>query len=224
MDWAMRFVFFCGGIFSFLCLCACGSGSIGPPAGTSGERPSPFSDFWEGKNYERLRTQAPAGLQAGQAEVMLFFFFGCEYCRDLSPHIQAWAQKKGPQNVKLQQVPVVWDDPTRLQARVYYTADHLGKAQELHSQAFRAPLKTAEDAAALFARYGVDPQTFTTASSSVAVASRLEESVRLGKAYDVRSTPVIIVNGRYRTDLAMAGGQKRLLELLDELIAADSLH
>ena len=47
---------------------------------------------------------------------------------------------------------------------------------------------------------------------------RVVRAVELGRDYDVRGTPVIIVDGRYQTGSGQAGALKNVIPTIDGLI------
>ena len=49
-------------------------------------------------------------------------------------------------------------------------------------------------------------------------------SGELFRRYNITSVPAIVVNGKYRTSAADAGGYNELIELIDELIAREGLR
>jgi hypothetical protein len=40
----------------------------------------------------------------------------------------------------------------------------------------------------------------------------------------VQGVPFVVVNGKYTTDLAQAGGEAKLIELINDLTAAEHSH
>jgi thiol:disulfide interchange protein DsbA len=46
----------------------------------------------------------------------------------------------------------------------------------------------------------------------------------LARRYGIASVPAIVVNGKYRTGGAEAGGNDALLEVIDELVAREEVR
>jgi protein dithiol oxidoreductase (disulfide-forming) len=199
-----------------LMLAACNGNSDG----ISGDSPS--SGFQEGVNYTRVRAQRGADPVRPEREVIEFFSYSCSHCRDLRPSLDAWRRDGKPPDVRLTVVPVTWDDAAKLQARMHYTAEVLGIEDVIHLAAFREVPDTEERIAAFFSAHGVDRRKFATTFRSAEVESRVQEAARLVERYDVRLIPMIVIDGRYSTDVIKAGGQERLLRLMDELLVADA--
>jgi thiol:disulfide interchange protein DsbA len=62
---------------------------------------------------------------------------------------------------------------------------------------------------------------FQKSFSGFAVESKLARAVDLNKRYRISSTPTVIVNGRYITDVGMAGGEEQLFQLINTLAARE---
>jgi thiol:disulfide interchange protein DsbA len=44
----------------------------------------------------------------------------------------------------------------------------------------------------------------------------------MGPRYGVTSVPTIIINGKYRSNASIAGGQAKMLGVMDQLVTAES--
>lgn len=181
--------------------------------------------FKEGTNFQKLVPAQPTSVEPGQIEVIEVFWYGCGHCFALDPGIESWRSTGKASYVQLLRVPAMWNDMTRLHARLFYTAEALGKLDEMHAQIFREihvranPLNTAERIAELFQRHGIGAEEFKKAFSSFAVESKLQRADLLNRRYRVQSVPMFVVNGKYTTDVAGAGSEQLLFQLLDELAA-----
>src|SRR5512138_547623 len=106
--------------------------------------------FKEGTNYRKVVPAQPTTVAPGKVEVVEFFWYGCGHCFQLDPAIEAWRAKGKPPYVEFVRVPAMWNDTLRMHARLFYTAEALGKLDELHSTIFREihvnndPLTTVE--------------------------------------------------------------------------------
>ena len=54
------------------------------------------------------------------------------------------------------------------------------------------------------------------------MAQKLRVANDLARRYHIASVPTIVVNGKYRTGAAEAGGYPKVLEVIDELVARES--
>jgi len=196
---------------------------LGGPAATT-----PTSGkFKEGANYQKLVPAQPTGVPPDKVEVAEVFWYGCGHCFALDPSLEAWQAKSKPGYVEFVRVPAMWNDTLRMHARVFYTAELLGKLDELHTLIFREihtkgdPLNTVEKVTAFFRSNGVGTDEFQKAFSSFAVEAKLQRADFLNRRYRIESVPAIIVNGKYKTDVGMAGGEPQLYQLIGELAAAE---
>ena len=76
----------------------------------------------------------------------------------------------------------------------------------------------------LFNRYGVSNEDFDKTWKSFEVNQMMRVSGDLVRRYNIISVPAIVVNGKYRTSTADAGGYDELLELIDELTVREGLR
>jgi thiol:disulfide interchange protein DsbA len=189
-----------------------------PPAG-----PPTSSRFKEGTNYQKIVPAQPVDVAPGKIEVTEVFWYGCPHCYALDPAVNSWLSKGKPNQVEFVRVPAMWNEATRLHARVFYTAEVLGKLDELHSLIFREihvnnnPLNTVDEIAAFFVAHGVSDADFKKTFSSFAVESKLQRADLLNRRYRIDSVPVFIVNGKYRTDLGTAGSEANLFAIVNEI-------
>ena len=72
---------------------------------------------------------------------------------------------------------------------------------------------------AFFTSKGVSKQDFQKAFSSFAVETKLARAADLNKRYRITSTPTVVVNGRYVTDVQMAGSEAALFNVVNDLAA-----
>jgi thiol:disulfide interchange protein DsbA len=194
---------------------------LGGPASTA----PTSSKFKEGTNYTKIVPAQPTGVAPGKVEVTEVFWYGCGHCFTLDPAIESWRAKGKAAYVEFVRVPAMWNDGTRMHARVFYTAELLGKLDELHTLIFREfhvagnQLNSVDKISAFFQQHGVSKDEFTKAFSSFAVESKLQRADFLNRRYRIQSVPTVVVNGKYSTDVSTAGGEAQLFGLIDELAA-----
>jgi len=177
--------------------------------------------FEEGKNYMVL--PFPATVETGdKIEVREFFWYGCPHCYVLEPALAKWV-KKMPTNAQFVRTPGTaprWI----IHGQAYYTFEALGVLEKLHGAFFKAMQEQPgsfndEKAIAGFATsHGVDSKKFGEAFNSFGVRLKLEKAKQLNQDLNINSVPAIVVDGKYMTTVAMAGGEEQLMKLLDDLI------
>ena len=196
---------------------------LGGPAATAATSPK----FKEGTNYVKIVPAQPTSVAPDKVEVVEVFWYGCGHCFALDPRIEAWRTKGKPAYVEFLRVPAMWNDATRMHARVFYTAELLGKLEQLHTAIFREihvkgdMLNNVDKISAFFKENGVSNDDFQKAFSSFAVESKLQRADFLNRRYKVESVPVVIVNGKYKAGVSEAGGEEPLFALIGELAASE---
>lgn len=189
--------------------------------------------YKEGTHYQRLVPTQPTFGGADKIEVAEFFWYGCPHCNDLEPTINAWAAN-APPTVRFVRAPAMWNDVVRTHAQLYYTEEVLARndvlkdPERFHSAVFdefhnRNNRLLSESAIKqLFARFGVSDGDFTKTWSSFEVAQKMRVAEDLARRYSISSVPTIVVNGKYRTGAAEAGGYSQLMDVIDELVSRES--
>ncbi len=191
--------------------------------------------YKEGQNFTRLiPTQGTVG-GADKIEVAEIFMYSCPHCYDLEGFINRWAESKDP-NVRLVRIPAMFNQLAVLHGQLYYTEYYLTESGKLKDQiAFRNMVfeefhrrgnRLTSEAAIqrLFVRAGVSEDDFQRTWSSFEVNQALRVAQDLARRYGVASVPMIVVNGKYRTDAGSAGSYPKLIELIDELTVREGLR
>jgi protein dithiol oxidoreductase (disulfide-forming) len=182
--------------------------------------------FQLGKHYNRLSPTQPTSSPPDKVEVAEVFWYGCPHCYALDPAVKTWLAGK-PEYVSFVRLPVVWSDVAKTHARAFYTAEALGKIGTMHDALFREIhdnhdlLDTEDKLQAFFGTLGVDAATFKAAYESAGVQTKVQRADELGRRYRVGSVPTIVVNGKYVTDVGLAGGTEQLFALIGELAASE---
>jgi protein dithiol oxidoreductase (disulfide-forming) len=190
-------------------------------------KPEPASQWKEGVHYTRLVPTQPTTAAPGQVEVTEVFWYGCPHCYALDSVLENWRKTAKPGYVSFVRVPVMWATVHHTHARLFYTAELLGKLDELHSQIFEEihqrhnPLTSVASIETFFTAHGVSQADFQKSFSSFAVESSLKRAESLGLRYKVESVPMFVINGKYVTDVGRAGGQQQLLSLINELASRE---
>lgn len=191
--------------------------------------------FKEGTHFVRMVPTQPTVGGADKIEVAEIFWYGCNHCYDFETYVRRWLEKK-PANVRFVRIPAVWNPLVKLHAQLYYTEEVLVKNGKIaNPEQFRAAVfaeyhrrgnRMASESSiqAVFERHGVSAEDFSSIWSSFEVSQKLRVAQDLAKRYSITSVPTIVVNGKYRTGAAEAGGYPPLMELIDELIARESVR
>jgi len=181
----------------------------------------------EGGNYKLIQPAVPPSSPPGKVEVVEVFWYACGHCYLLEPKLETWARTGKAPYVDFVRQPATWNEVLKTHARVFYTAELLGKLPQLHADIFREinlkgnRLDNPESIEAFFVSHGVPKADFQKAFSSFAVESKLRRADDLNRRYRITGTPAVIVNGKYMTDVGMAGSEENLFEVVNALAAKE---
>ena len=191
--------------------------------------------YKEGEHYTRLVPAQTTFGGADKIEVSESFMYSCPHCRTLDPYLDRWEADKDP-GIRFVRIPAQWNQAGVLHAQIYYTLSILGQNATLkdpaafHQAVFsefhdRGNRLTSKDAIErLFARFGVSSEDFNKTWSSFEVNARMRKGGDLIRRYGITSVPMIVVNGKYRTSAAQAGGYDELIELIEELAVREGIR
>ena len=175
----------------------------------------------EGK-YESI-SPAQQTETAGKVEVVDVFWYGCPHCYKFLPIMENYEASK-PDYVEVRRMPAIFRPVWEVHARAFYTAQVLGKADELHRPLFEAlhvggqKLDNREALIAFFGKHGVSEQDFENAYDSFAVESLARKSRVMQGRYGIRGTPTVVINGKYRTSASLAGGYDNMVRVVEALV------
>ena len=215
-------------------LTACARDTTPPPVRVAqANAPAQGLAQWKlGTNYKLLATPRPTNVANGKIEVDEVFWYACGHCYALDPTLESWKQNKAAY-IEFVRIPVMWGPVQMQHAKIYYTLQALGRA-DLHPKVFDAihrdhnPLAAQDDAdaralhLAFFKANGVSEKDFNNAFDSMTVATNLRRAQEATYGYGVASVPLIVVNGKYSTDVTMAGGAGELMAIINDLAASEN--
>ena len=176
----------------------------------------------EGIEYQAL-TRAQPTSTGDRIEVLELFWYGCPHCYHLDPEIDAWLKNK-PDDVAFVRMPAILGPTWELGARAFYTAELLGVLDKVHHDLFehihkaKKPMRTPAELKAFFVARGVAEKDFDNTFNSFAVITKTNRAKQAQQLYGITGVPVLVVNGKYRTTARLAGGNKQMLEVVDQLV------
>lgn len=183
-----------------------------------------------GVHYKPLVPAQSTSAPAGKVEVSEVFWYGCGHCYALEPFLQSW-DRNNAAYIEYVKIPVIWGPVHKAHARLFYTLQALGREKDLTPKVFeeihqRGNMLAANDEAktralqlAFAKANGISEEDFLREYDGFSVNTRLQQAERLTRAYRVEGVPLVVVNGKYVTDVGAAGGQSELLKLIDDLAA-----
>jgi thiol:disulfide interchange protein DsbA len=188
------------------------------------DKPVPYQ---EGLHYFLIEG-APA-VSGGSMKLEEAFSYLCTHCNTFEPYVQSWVQRK-PENVKFRRIPVVFGRGSwELYARGYVTAEMMNAPAEAHTALMdriwneKVMIRSLDELATFYSQFGLDKEKFISTSRSFAVDSMLRKDQALVKAYDIRATPVMVLNGKYRiAGSAAVASYDVMFDIIDYLIELDT--
>jgi thiol:disulfide interchange protein DsbA len=166
--------------------------------------------------------QPPEG--GDKIEVIEFFWYLCPHCYSLEPDVAEWT-KKLPPDVVFRRVPAIPNDQWAVPAQMFYTLEAMGLLPTLHAKAFdaihrdRVNLNNKKARDEWLAKNGVDAAKYADMEKSFSVSTKVQRARQLTNAYRVDGVPRVIVDGKWYTAPELAGGNARVFQVVDQLVA-----
>lgn len=182
-------------------------------------RPEPFlADV----HYKVLDTPVPTADES-KVEVVQAFAYGCPNCFAFDSIASEWRGRQTG-DVSFKRFPAVWNEPMRLFAQAFYSAESLGVADRIHLPLYNAllvhqqKLTNQDEMATWFAGQGVESSDFLEAFNSRAVKEKVRWAEEQTRTYRLGDVPQLVVNGKYTVDAMRAGGHPQMLAVVAYLI------
>jgi thiol:disulfide interchange protein DsbA len=208
-----------------------GEASLEHVASLPAQAQLPAGNWTPGTNYTVLSPAQPTDAAPGKVQVVEVFWYGCPHCYALDPYLESWLKSK-PAYIDFVRVPIMWGDVHRAHARLFYTLQALGKLDELHSAVFDEihqhndplyvqgdPQATLQAQLKFVEAHGISASDFTNAYNSFSVQTNLQRADDLDRRYKVDGVPTIVIDGKYEADVGTAGGEQKLIQLINDLAA-----
>ena len=179
-----------------------------------------------GVNYHRLNTAQPVHT-GDNIEVLELFWYRCPHCYRLEPYLKQWLKNK-PEFVEFVRMPAILNQTWAFDARVYYTLVALDLVDKLHEPYFdaihkeRKRIVNVEQFANWAAEHGVDRNSVLDTFTSFGVDSMVSHALDMTPRYETDGVPTIIIDGKYRSKVSLAGGHNELIDLINHLATVAS--
>jgi thiol:disulfide interchange protein DsbA len=179
-------------------------------------------DLMEEVDY-RVIAQQPLA-DPTRVEVIEFFYYGCHWCNALQSHLEQWLPSK-PADVVFRLQPAIRNTRWLPLTKLFYVLEAQGQLGRLHARVFRAYHHDAvnfDDESRMTAwlvEQGLARDEVERLLRSDEVLTKVEAARAATYAYEVDSTPSMVVDGRYLTSSGMVGGVGMLMPVTDALIA-----
>ena len=187
-----------------------------------------------GAEYLTLKTPQAVQAQGKKVEVIEFFMYHCPACYALEPAMLDWVKKQGD-NISFRRIHLPLTGEKDPEAHLFLTLEAMKLEAQLHAKVLqtwhveRKRLQSDDANIEWAVKNGIDKEKFLAVYNSFAINNRLKNAGRVASAYEVNSTPTIIVNGRYLTNPSMVDAANpgiprqqltaATLQVLDALVA-----
>ncbi len=182
------------------------------------------SEFVEGKHYVKLLPEMQTDVAPGKVEVAELFWFGCPHCYSMEPEVVKY-KANHPDYVEFKQVPAMLNPSWAADANTFFIAEILDPKeskdlvtkifQSIHDQKRR--LRSPKAVTRFFVEQGYTEEQVENVKKSMAFQTKLVRAQEFGKGAQANSVPSIVVNGKYRTSPYMAGGNQKVMEVVNML-------
>jgi len=196
----------------------------------------------EGTHYFRVQPPQPTSTP-GKIELLDVFSYACPACNAFQPTFEKIRLSLPPQ-VQVSYLPAAFNpqEDWPVFQRAFLTAQKLHVAEKSHNAMYDAiwgsgtltlkdastgrplpmsKLPTIETVAKFYAKYGVSEADFLAVARSFSVDSQMKRCDAQIIAFEVDSTPTLILNGKYRYTPSSAGGADQVVELTRYLVAME---
>lgn len=182
-------------------------------------------NFNEGEHFQRIAT--PVSVPDDRVQVVEAFAYPCPACRNFLPHITAWEEEHADY-VDFRRLPIGLQPGWDVFARAYYTAEVSGAPSEVHEALFRAlhderrQFRSFEQVADFYAEHGMDRDAFINTSQSFAVDARMRQNRNEVRQFGIRSTPTVIVQGKWRVSPNNFNSYSEMVEAVEYLVRREA--
>ncbi len=183
--------------------------------------------FREGEHYQRI--SSPVSVSGERVEVIEAFAYPCPACRNFLPHISSWEEEQD-ETVDFRRLPIALQRGWDLFARAYYTAEVMGVDHGAHEAMFRAlhderrQFRSFDDVAEFYTDFGVEKEAFLNTSQSFAVDSRMRQNRNQVRQLGIRSTPTMIVHGKWRVQPNSFDSYQQMIEAVQYLVEREAAN
>ena len=176
-----------------------------------------------GTHYTELR--APVNTpDDSKIEVLEAFWYGCSHCFRFEPLVADW-ESKAADDVDFRRFPAMWNALMKVHAQIYFTAEAMDVIHIVHEPVFDAinvqgnRLQNEKLIGDLFEENGIARADFEAAFNSFSVRTKVNQAEKRMQDYEIRSTPNMIVNGKYLVTTGEAvRTQAEMLEVVNFLV------
>jgi thiol:disulfide interchange protein DsbA len=163
--------------------------------------------------------------EIAEYNVVEFFTYGCIHCQNFAPALSEWTSQY--KQTSILYVPVIWNEMTDLHARVFYLVKPLQDFKKLHRDLFHliagfSRTDTLEEQKitliAWLQEKGVQPIAALNAFNRSDLEQELALSVLLAKRFNVKGTPTLVINNKFRINNNAVSDFQEVLKVANALL------
>ncbi len=180
--------------------------------------------YTAGKEYLIVQPSAPT--PSNKIEVVEFFAYTCSHCLQFQPVFEKW-KANVPDDVTVRICPVAWQPKLLPFTETYFALEALGLLDKISLPFFESVIyqtrsynfdSAAADIRAFMLEQGVDAAKWDSTVGSFGVRNKARIATQLWQAYQIDSTPMIGVGGRFATGPHLVGTRNATPACIDYLI------
>ena len=189
-----------------------------------------FADekFVEGVDFQLINDNPSSYEQKKSKKVLIVeaFWYGCPHCYIFDDYLSKWELKK-EKDIEFVNMPVVFNKPWLLHARVFYTIKEMDNYSELHKNFFYAfheqqrKFSTLDSVMNFFDSQNVDVYEAKKIFSSEKISKKVQEANYMLETYKIDSVPAIIINNKYKISGRMAKSYERMLKISEYIVGME---
>jgi len=180
------------------------------------------ADIIEGRDYTIL-SKPQSTSNNNVIEVLNFFWYGCQYCAQLRPQIQAWLENKSS-DIHFQEIPAILHMSWIPAAKLFFSIQQINAVDTLHNQTFNAIHQNninLHEGSSLFnwiEKQGKNRDEFINTYQSIDVQKNIARATHTTRQYQITGVPAIVVDGKYLTNTKMGGTAENTLAIINKLV------
>ena len=189
-----------------------------------------FADekFVEGVDFQLINDNPSSYEQKKSKKILIVeaFWYGCPHCYIFDDYLSKWELKK-EKDIELVNMPVVFNKPWLLHARVFYTIKEMDNYSELHKNFFYAfheqqrKFSTLDSVMNFFDSQNIDIDKAKKIFSSEKISKKVQEANYMLETYKIDSVPAIIINNKYKISGNMAKTYDRMIEISEYIVGIE---
>ncbi len=158
-----------------------------------------------------------------------FFAYTCPHCYRLAPLMAEYAQsvEKDP-DIRIIPVPVAWEESFEYFPAVYFAFEALGRVSDLHMSYWEWVMRedhpwskvddVKPDTDKWIAEHGISKTKWHATLESFVVKNKVKQATETWQRYNIDSTPIIGIAGRFITAPHMTGSRPKAIETMRMLV------